>query len=743
MKIRKLPFLIALSTIMLMNCGPKAQQTAIYPTPQAVEWGETAVNHQNGYTILNAQSADPDAVRVLSENLSISPDGIKVTVAQRGDAEASAYEQFVPTQAEGYYLSVKNGEVIIVGNDSRGAFYGAQTLLQLAQNEYLTDVTITDYPSVIERGMIEGYYGNPLSFQDRVSQFEFYGRNKMNIYIYGPKDDPYHGFSTRWREFYPEKEAKLLSQLVDEAAKNKVQFVWSLHPGRDIKWTQEDREATIRKFESVYDLGVRSFAVFFDDISGNGTNPTEQAEYLNYVQKEFVDKKKDVTPLIMCPTQYNQAWTSGDYLDILGSELHPEIRIMWTGKSVCRMIDHETMEWINKRIGRNAYVWLNYPVTDYAIDKLLMGPLVGNEQNIASQLSGFVSNPMEYGEASKVALFSIADYTWNMTKFDPNASWLAALEYIMPENYEAFKIFCENNVDIGISYHGLRMPNESAAFAKDTVAFWNGYSPEKYDETAGAAILNHLKTFRDASAELLQSTYNPNLTKEIKPWLEVFDLVSQKGELLIGMQESLADKDSVEFIAQYKKVKELSEKQKTIISRDFEGTIKVANPKPANEVVVAFFAELQNKMFDYYRQNYNYELDVLPGSELEGGRYYITAHDKYLSNVAGNSVRPLSLMSEKDNINPQRQEWRVEYSPLYESYIIRNVQDGSYLNRELKVDGRRFLPIWHPVKVIKSGDKYAIGWETFLAIDEDGNVSGEKSELPQERAIFTFTQISK
>lgn len=91
---------------------------------------------------------------------------------------------------------------------------------------------------------------------------------------------------------------------------NEVDFVWAIHPGQDIKWNQEDRDLLLAKFEKMYDLGVRSFAVFFDDISGEGTNPNKQAELLNYIDEKFVKVKPDVTPLVMCPTEYNKSWSN-------------------------------------------------------------------------------------------------------------------------------------------------------------------------------------------------------------------------------------------------------------------------------------------------------------------------------------------------------------------------------------------------------------------------------------------------
>lgn len=125
-----------------------------------------------------------------------------------------------------------------------------------------------------------------------------------------------------------------------------MDFVWAIHPGQDIKWNAADSSNVIVKFEQMYDLGVRSFAVFFDDISGEGTKADKQAGLMNFIQKEFVEKKKDIQPLIMCPTEYNRSWARTDYLDILGEQLHPAIHIMWTGDRVVDDITLEGVEWV-------------------------------------------------------------------------------------------------------------------------------------------------------------------------------------------------------------------------------------------------------------------------------------------------------------------------------------------------------------------------------------------------------------
>lgn len=686
--------------------GERAHRVDVYPTPQSVVWGEESLSLARGVNIIAGEGADADALELLASHFELSVAGVDCVIGQRGDAAIAEFEQFIPSRSEGYYLGVSPERIVVAGNDGSGTFYAVQTLLQIAASGKVLSVEICDFPDVAERGMIEGYYGNPLGFEERVRQFEFYALRKMNVYIYGPKDDPYHGFADQWREFYPEPQAAQMAELVQIAARNKVQFVWAVHPGNDINWTEADFVATLAKFESMYGLGVRSFAIFFDDIGGVGAQAARQVEYLNYLQREFVEKKSDVTPLILCPTQYNQAWSGGDYLDVLGDGLDPKIRVMWTGKSVCRMIDDQTMEWINARLKRKAYIWLNYPVNDYVIDHLLMGPFVGNSQTIASQLGGFVSNPMEYGEASKVALFSIGDYAWNMEAFDPQESWQAAIDHLMPENAEAFKVFCENNIDLGYTYHALRMPNESAPFAAEAAQYMDSFSPTEFPLPQAKALRARFAEFRAAAAELKQSRHNVHLTGEIAPWLTVFDLVAQQGEVALSMHEALTKGDSTAFVDNYVKYKVIEGQRAAVKSRDFEGSIKTPNPKSANNVVLPFIKELVAELVENYKANYRYKLDQFPELVLDNGSYYIKVGGLYLSNPRDGEA-PI-LTAEEDNINPQRQEWVVTLDPNSERYKIVSAHDGRYLNQWCTFSGREFMHEINTYAITQQGSAYAI-----------------------------------
>mgnify|MGYP000034263546 CR=1 FL=1 len=65
-------------------------------------------------------------------------------------------------------------------------------MLEQKKDGKLTAVTIYDYSDTQYRGFIEGFYGYPWDMEDRISLMEYGKRFKMNVYIYGPKSDPYH-----------------------------------------------------------------------------------------------------------------------------------------------------------------------------------------------------------------------------------------------------------------------------------------------------------------------------------------------------------------------------------------------------------------------------------------------------------------------------------------------------------------------------------------------------------------------
>ena len=380
-------------------------------------------------------------------------------VAQELDAMAVAVPADLPS--EGYVLAVKDNphaSVVLGGVDGDGTYYAAQTLRQLVDRDggdsRIPGVKIVDYPSMPLRGSIEGFYGAPWSHEDRLDQLRFYGDVKLNTYIYAPKDDPYH--RDQWRVPYPAAELAELGDLVQEATANHVRFTFALSPGfqqtgvaTKICFTSpSDWEALIAKLQAMYDIGVRAISIPFDDIALNtwscagdqamygpansqANQARAQAELLNRIQQEFVETREGMHALQMTPTHY-EGTSDTAYRQSLRTTLDPVIEVMWTGMETVppniRIADADNAA---KVFGRKVFVWDNYPVNDFGTPgRLHLGPYQQREAGLSDHIVGIVANPMNQAAASKVVLFTVADFLWNEYAYDHEQSLVQAARYL-------------------------------------------------------------------------------------------------------------------------------------------------------------------------------------------------------------------------------------------------------------------------------------------------------------------------
>ena len=128
---------------------------------------------------------------------------------------------------------------------------------------------------------------------------------KLNEYVC-PKDDPLSQFLRTGDKPYPADQARNI-QLVEACNRNRVDFVWAIHPGKDIKWNEEDYQNR-EQIQPHVRPGVRSFAIHFDDIEGEGTDSNKQVDLLNRLNCEFVKEKGDVSPPRCLPDRPSQLW---------------------------------------------------------------------------------------------------------------------------------------------------------------------------------------------------------------------------------------------------------------------------------------------------------------------------------------------------------------------------------------------------------------------------------------------------
>jgi hyaluronoglucosaminidase len=124
-----------------------------------------------------------------------------------------------------------------------------------------------------------------------------------------------------------------------------------------------------------------------------------------------------------------------------------KVNIYTTGKNVWSVPNGKDLEVLNDYLGREVSWWWNYPCNDNDVTKLFPMDTYANFADEAhinalarleADLKGtqtLIINPMQQGEVSKIALFSVADYAWNNSGFNNSRSWEAALEAVVGENY--------------------------------------------------------------------------------------------------------------------------------------------------------------------------------------------------------------------------------------------------------------------------------------------------------------------
>ena len=528
---------------------------AVYPVPQSMTALGNSVPLGSAVGLVTGASSDQDAVTEVRSILSgagvrtidqvtdptaLRPGETAIFVggADEDPPAAAALAALGVTDAtslpaEGYVLAdgTAAGRPVIVldGHDATGTYYAAQTLRQLVVNRSVPGVRVRDWPALPIRGVIEGFYGNPWSDAQRLDQFAFYGAHKMDTYVYSPKNDPY--LRDQWRDPYPADQLAALKTLVDGANANHVTFTYALSPGLSVCYSSAaDEQALVAKFQSLWDIGVRSFAIPLDDISyttwnctadastfgtGGAAAGAAQSYLLNEIQKAFIATHAGAARLEMVPTEYSDVAAS-PYKNTIKAQLDPAVVVEWTGVGVVAAVITTAQAASAKAVyGHDILVWDNYPVNDYVTNRLLLGPYVGRGPGLAGSLIGITANPMIEPDASKIALFTVADFSWNDTAYDATASWQASLREFAgpdPRTQASLDAFAD------LEYYSNIDPVQAPTLTKKLASFWTAW--ESGNPIAASQLDSYLDIIKNIPSVL--STKLPSATEftaEAQPWL--------------------------------------------------------------------------------------------------------------------------------------------------------------------------------------------------------------------------------
>ncbi|MEU5690416.1 beta-N-acetylglucosaminidase domain-containing protein [Actinosynnema sp. NPDC020468] len=499
--------------------------------------------------------------------------------------------------AENYELTASGREVSLSGGDAAGAYFGAQTFAQLVKKGSLPAVSISDGPGLGARGVVEGFYGPQWSHQEELDTIAWSGRAKFNSYVYAPKADPFH--RDDWRSPYPAQRLGELGDLVRESAANHLRFTYALAPGLSICFTaDEDWTALTAKLRQLYDAGVRSFSLPMDDIDykawhcdgdedryGPATPKSAaaaQVDLLNRVQRDFLPSLgKDVAPLQSVPTEYYDIDDS-PYKAEYRARLDSRVIMMWTGDGVIPIrITTADAQKADEVWGRKPLVWDNYPVDDFpeTAGRLLLGPYGNREPGVAGRLTGIVANPMNQAYASRVALYGIADFTWNPKAYDPEKSLkqyvagVAGGDAVLAKALTAF---------IDLNRYGP-VPGDSwqpqaPALAGELDAFRKAWSG---GDRRGA--VDRLRAYADVLSSIPEQIKGTDFARDAKEWLDATAVWAQALQAALdGLEQRVGGVGAEEVAAEkFAEVGELVAEAQALPSppgrTNVEGPIKIGD----------------------------------------------------------------------------------------------------------------------------------------------------------------------
>lgn len=443
---------------------------------------------------------------------------------------------------EKYILEISADGIKILCSGEKSAFYALCDIKERFANGKPQTGRFVCSPSFRIRGYIEGFYGEPWTFEKRLSVMKLMAENRMNTVYYAPKDDDYH--RDLWREKYPPDALEKLAGLVEFAEKNYMDFHWCIAPGLSIKYSDENEfSLLVEKTKQLCSIGIRNFGLLLDDISSELVFEEDKEKYSETVNahidliERYYAALKEIDAgisLTVCPTLYHGSGTEY-YISKLGKDISPEINIFWTGRDICsrELTSFEALKFIEGTNHKPLY-WDNYPVNDCAMfNEMHLSPIINRDPDLWKYSAGIISNCMEYAECSKIPLITFADYLWDSENYNYDSSWKKAIgQVIGRENVESFMPFADH-----LRTSCLKDENSAEFFAavgRMETEFRNGNKSGLY------SIMRTLSEKMNISRELLKKDIP--LFAELSKWIEKFNIACELINKVIQLENGADEK---------------------------------------------------------------------------------------------------------------------------------------------------------------------------------------------------------
>lgn len=263
-------------------------------------------------------------------------------------------------------------------------------------------------------GIIEGYYGEPWSWEARAEQVSFLKPNGYDFYMYAPKADAF--LRRRWRELHPDPEAQALKDFAGHCKWQGVRFGVGLSPFEIYRdFNSKAKSDLAAKLAHLDSLGVQDLGILFDDMRGDLPDLADtQIRILHWIAE-----RSQADRLIMCPTYYSDdpqldgafGIRPSGYLEALGRALDPAVQMFWTGEEVCSReysVAHLTR--VAEQMRRKPFLWDNYPVNDgpRMSPYLYVRAVTGRSAKIGEHLAAHAMNPALQPVLTRIPALTLA-----------------------------------------------------------------------------------------------------------------------------------------------------------------------------------------------------------------------------------------------------------------------------------------------------------------------------------------------
>lgn len=427
-----------------------------------------------------------------------------------------------------FEISSRIDSITISYTSKRSKSYALSRLEEIGRDKTFE---LVDFADIKTRGVIEGFYSIPWSNDQRRDMLEFMDKVFLNTYIYAPKDDPYH--NKKWREKYDSKSLEDLKKLVNLANKLDIDFVWSIHPGMnkfDFNRYDEELKVLIDKYRSLMDIGIKNFALFMDDIDRNEAYENRENHTRLYKDVDDFLASNNMGHLMVVLPFYNQAWVDEKAKEYFDGLRGTQIEIMWTGREVLSPIDDEANKFFKEISGKQANIWLNWPVNDYMRDSIFLESFEYFNASRDKTFKSLFTNPMNQEELSKISVAQVADFLWDMSNYDVKKSLEHAFN-LVEKNHNLY--------EISDSFYSSQLykDNENPLIIEDE-AIYDAYKREDF-ESLKKLVVDKIKKTED----YLDNYSNPKLYEEIHVFIKNLNYILKAIKCLLDKDVEEADRE--------------------------------------------------------------------------------------------------------------------------------------------------------------------------------------------------------